>query len=91
MNGRLVGIGYVDALSEGLSAIYFFYDPDERHRSLGTFNVLTILDHARRLGIPYLYLGYFVEGCQSLEYKANFKPNQVIGPEGMWRDFRTFG
>jgi len=75
---RLVAVGYVDALPKGLSAIYFFYDPDERHRSLGTFNVLSIIDAARRRGLPHAYLGYYVEGCRSLEYKARFRPNEVL-------------
>ncbi len=86
---RLIGVGYVDQLPGAMSAIYFFYEPEERHRSLGTFNVLRILDEAARCGIPYLYLGYFVEGCRSLEYKANFTPNQVIGRDGRWRGFRS--
>ena len=85
---RLIGVGYVDHLPGALSAIYFFYDPEERQRSLGTFNVLSILAEAAKAGIPYLYLGYYVAGCPSLEYKANFHPNQVIGPEGEWVAFR---
>ena len=86
---KLVGVGYVDELSDSMSAIYFFYDPDERQRSLGTFNVLRILAEAAQRGISHLYLGYFVDGCQSLEYKANFIPNQVMGPDGAWVDFRV--
>lgn len=86
---RLIGVGYVDRLPQALSAIYFYYDPDERERSLGTFNVMRILQEARRTNIPHLYLGYFVEGCASLQYKANFEPNQVLGPDGDWIDFRT--
>jgi leucyl-tRNA---protein transferase len=85
---RLVGVGYVDDLPGAFSAIYFFYDPTERHRSLGTWNVLSILETARQLGIPHVYLGYYVEGCPSLEYKANFVPNQIRLPDGSWRDFR---
>ena len=72
----------------GLSAIYFFYDPDERQRSLGTWNVLCLIDEVKRRGLPYLYLGYHVAGCRSLEYKANFRPNQVRGDDGVWRNFR---
>jgi arginine-tRNA-protein transferase len=86
---RLLGVGYADRLPGAMSAIYFFYDPDERHRSLGTFNVLSILDLSRRLGLPYVYLGYFVEGCGSLQYKANFTPNQVARADGTWSDFRS--
>jgi leucyl-tRNA---protein transferase len=85
--GRLVGVGYVDVLPMSLSAIYFFYDPDQCRRSLGTYNVLCLLDACAARLRPYLYLGYYVEGCRSLEYKANFKPNQVRHSDGQWRDF----
>jgi len=84
---RLVAVGYVDALPDGLSAIYFFYDPDERHRSLGTFNVLSIVDAARQRGLSWVYLGYYVEGCGSVEYKGRFRPNEVLRPDGTWRAF----
>ena len=63
---RLVGVGYVDALPQGLSAIYFFYEPDERGRSLGTYNVLRILAGAATRQLPHVYLGYYVAGCRSL-------------------------
>jgi arginine-tRNA-protein transferase len=82
---RLIGVGYVDRLPGALSAIYFFHDPDERRRSLGTFNVLAILEAARAQRIPYVYLGYYVEGCRSLEYKARFKANEVLAPDGTWQ------
>jgi arginine-tRNA-protein transferase len=98
LGNRLVGVGYVDYLpipppetpepSTGLSAIYFFYDPDERDRSLGTWNVLCLIDEARRRGLPYVYLGYHVEGCSSMSYKTRFVPNQIRHGDGVWRDFR---
>jgi leucyl-tRNA---protein transferase len=88
LDKQLIGVGYVDRLAEGLSAIYFFYDPDLRKRSLGTFNVLSLLTESLARRLPHLYLGYYVEGCRSLEYKATFKPNQALGPNGVWRDFR---
>jgi arginyl-tRNA--protein-N-Asp/Glu arginylyltransferase len=84
LGDRLIGVGYVDALPEGLSAIYFYYDPAERHRSLGTYNVLSILASARERGLPHVYLGYYVEGCRSLEYKARFRPNEVLDGRGTW-------
>ena len=84
---RLVGVGYVDRLPAGLSAIYFFYDPDERDRSLGTFNVLSAIRNAKESKLPYVYLGYYVEGCRSLEYKGRFRPNEVLGPNGEWVPF----
>jgi len=85
---RLVGVGYVDALPEGLSAIYFFYDPDERDRSLGTYNVLSVIRAAADRRLAHVYLGYYVRGCRSLEYKARFRPNEVLGDGGDWRPFR---
>lgn len=84
IGNRLVGVGYVDALPEGLSAIYFFHDPSERRRSLGTFNVLALVASARQRRQPYVYLGYYVKGCRSLEYKARFRPNEVLQPDGSW-------
>jgi arginine-tRNA-protein transferase len=88
LEDRLVGVGYVDELPESLSAIYFFYDPAERQRSLGTWNVLKIIEYARAHGQAHIYLGYYVKGCRSLEYKANFRPNEMLGPDGHWHVFR---
>jgi arginine-tRNA-protein transferase len=99
LGDRLVGVGYVDHLPDhaaagspcdagGLSAIYFFYEPAERDRSLGTWNVLRLIEEAARRGLPYVYLGYYVAGCPSMEYKPRFSPNQVRGPDGTWRDFQ---
>jgi leucyl-tRNA---protein transferase len=104
LGDRLVGVGYVDHLppvgprkavpaglpaQAGLSAIYFFYDPDQRPRSLGTWNVLSLIDEAARRRLPYVYLGYYVEGCPSMSYKPRFAPNQVRDADGVWRDFCT--
>ena len=86
---RLVGVGYVDVLPAGLSAIYFFYDPEQRDRSLGTFNVLKIIESAAARRLPHVYLGYFVAGCRSMAYKVRFVPNQLLGTDGEWRDHLT--
>ena len=85
LSDRLVGVSYVDDLPGGLSAIYSFYDPDERDRSLGTWNVLSILAVAASQRIPHVYLGYYVAGCPSMEYKARFRPNEVLESDGRWR------
>jgi arginine-tRNA-protein transferase len=85
LGDKLIGVGYVDHLPAGYSAIYFFYDPEQRERSLGTYNVLSILREAAKRGLPYVYLGYYVEGCRSLEYKGRFRPHEVIHPDGQWR------
>jgi arginine-tRNA-protein transferase len=95
LNNRLVGVGYVDHLPAagradgGLSAIYFYYDPAERDRSLGTWNVLCLIDEAVRRGLAHVYLGYYVPGCLSMSYKPRFVPNQIRGTDGVWRDFRV--
>jgi arginine-tRNA-protein transferase len=89
--GRLIGVGYVDRLPQALSAIYFYYDPDERQRSLGTYNVLSLIERARMLGVPHAYLGYYVENCRSLAYKAAFQPNEVLGRDGSWIPFKRRG
>jgi arginine-tRNA-protein transferase len=106
LDGRLVGVGYVDVMpknllpsplageglgargSGGLSAIYFFYDPEERPRSLGIYNVLCVIEETRRRKLPFAYLGYYVEGSSGMEYKTRFTPNQLRGADGEWRDFR---
>jgi arginine-tRNA-protein transferase len=99
LNGQLIGVGYVDVLPAspkgskeavgGLSAIYFFYDPRQRERSLGTWNILCLIEEAARRQLPFVYLGYYVEGCVSMSYKTRFVPNQIRGPEGGWRTFRA--
>ncbi len=87
LDRKLVGVGYVDSLPGGMSAIYFFYDPEYRQRSLGTWNVVRLLEECALRKIPYLYLGYHVSQCNSLSYKANFAPNQLLDASGEWRDF----
>jgi leucyl-tRNA---protein transferase len=89
LEDRLVGVGYVDAVPEALSAIYFYWDPSERSRSLGTFHVLSIIAAARERELAHVYLGYYVEGCRSLEYKARFRPNEVLRPDSTWKPFIT--
>jgi leucyl-tRNA---protein transferase len=84
---HLVAVGYVDDLPASHSAIYFYYDPEQRDRSLGTFNVLNILERARQAGKEFVYLGYYVQGCPSMEYKPRFRPNQLRGTDGQWQDF----
>ena len=88
-DGQLVGVGYVDVIPSGLSAIYFFHDPEYKNRSLGTLNVMRVLEEAARRGMTHAYLGYFVDGCPSLAYKANFGPNEALGEGGAWAAFKS--
>ncbi len=75
---ELVGIAIVDATPKALSAVYTFYDPNHRGLSLGTYSILTQIDQARRAGRPFVYLGYRVLGCASSEYKARFRPHELM-------------
>jgi arginine-tRNA-protein transferase len=82
---HLVAIGYVDNLPGALSAIYCFYDPEFRSYSLGTWNVLSILGEARSRGLGHVYLGYYVAGCSSMEYKIRFRPHELRLADGGWQ------
>jgi len=75
---KLVGVGIVDETPRMLSAAYFYYDPDYAKLSLGTANVLGLVEDARKKGKPHVYLGYRVRGCASLAYKETFGPHEVL-------------
>ena len=83
--GPLFGVALTDRLSDGLSMVYSFYDPDRVERGLGTFMVLDHIRRARALGLPYVYLGYWVEGSRKMGYKARFQPQEHLGPRGWER------
>ncbi|MBZ0185048.1 MAG: arginyltransferase [Candidatus Obscuribacterales bacterium] len=84
LDGRLIGVCYADPLPLGLSAVYSFYDPGFKPRSLGTWMILSLIDYAKSLSMPYVYLGYFVEGCRSMTYKKNFLPHEVQSSDATW-------
>lgn len=89
LDGNLVGVGMVDRLPRSLSAVYFFSEPGEQNRGLGTWNVLSLIERACVLGLPFVYLGYHVPDCRSLAYKSNFVPNQRRLPTGEWQVYRS--
>lgn len=88
--GRLIASVLIDILGDGISMIYSFYDPDEAERSLGTFMILDNIARVRRLGLPYLYLGYWVRGSRKMDYKARFLPQERLTAEG-WTLHRNNG
>jgi len=85
--GKLIGACLTDQQADGLSMIYSFFDAaSETRPGLGTF---IILDHIRRAasaGLPYVYLGYWIEGSQRMAYKTNFRPIERLTPSG-WEAF----
>ncbi len=80
--GALIAVCLTDILADGLSMVYSFYEPEEHHRSLGTFMILDHIERARRLGLPHVYLGYWVEGSKKMAYKARFLPQERLGMSG---------
>ena len=78
----LLGACLTDLLADGLSMVYSFYAPDEQRRSLGTYMILDHIERARRLGLPHVYLGYWVEGSRKMAYKARFLPQERLGMNG---------
>lgn len=88
LNDELFGIMYVDQLPEGLSGVYYYYRAEMNKLSPGTFMILSMIERAQKLGLPYVHLGYFVDGCKSMEYKARFVPNEILDENGNWTPFR---
>ncbi len=76
--GKLIAIGICDETPRAWSAVYCFYDPAYNRLSMGTTNVLTMIDIAQAQGKPHVYLGYQVNACASLKYKASFYPQEVL-------------
>ncbi|MFG1419610.1 arginyltransferase [Xanthobacter sp. V0B-10] len=83
--GDLMAVALTDVLSDGLSMVYSFYNPQVPHRSLGTFLILDHVTRAKELGLPYVYLGYWVQGSHKMDYKRRFLPQERLSPSGWER------
>jgi leucyl-tRNA---protein transferase len=83
--GDLVAVTLTDLLTDGLSMVYSFFDPDIQRRSLGVFAILDHVRQARAVRLPYVYLGYWVEGSPKMDYKAQFRPMEVLRSLGWTR------
>ena len=77
INGSLVAVAVTDIVSNGISAVYSFFDPDMKKHSLGTYCILKQIEYARMLGMDYIYLGYWIKNHPKMHYKSNFKPLQL--------------
>jgi arginine-tRNA-protein transferase len=90
---KLIGVDLIDVIKDGISSIYFFYDPDYARLSLGTYSLLYQIELAKILELEWIYLGYWVDGCKAFDYKTNFQPQQIldgfpdIEDEALWSDW----
>lgn len=71
---KLISVAVFDELPQGLSAVYTFFDAEHEKRGLGTLAILHLIHRTKELGLPYLYLGYWIEESRKMNYKVNFKP-----------------
>lgn len=84
---RLVAVAVFDRLEQGLSAVYTFYEPELEDRGLGTRMILEEITLTQRIGLPWLYLGYWIRDSGKMRYKTNFRPVQLL-VNGNWVDLR---
>lgn len=75
--GALIALAVVDELQDGMSAIYTFFEPQADKRSLGSYAILWQIEKTRELGLDYLYLGYWIRGCQKMAYKSDYRPLEL--------------
>lgn len=80
---RLLAVAVTDRLSSGLSAVYTFWDPVESHRGLGVFAILSQIEAVRQEGLPYLYLGYWIDHHPKMHYKIHYRPIELFR-DGRW-------
>ncbi len=89
VSGRLLAVGICDVSVRSLSSVYFYFDPGELRRGLGTFGAMCEIAAAQRMGIGHYYLGYWVPGCRAMQYKQSFRPFELLDGDGVWRSPRA--
>ncbi len=82
---RLLAVGICDVVPEALSSVYFYFDPNDAARGLGTFGAIWEIRYAIQERMKYYYLGYWVEACREMRYKSFFRPNEILCPDQVWR------
>ncbi|RFC65122.1 arginyltransferase [Fulvimarina endophytica] len=83
--GELLAVALSDVMADGMSMVYSFFEPGASERSLGTFMILDHIERTLRKGLPFLYLGYWVEGSDKMDYKIRFRPQEHLLPKGWER------
>ncbi len=87
--GELMAVGICDAGPRVLSSVYFYYCPNQPRRSLGIYGALAELNYCRQTSLAFYYLGFHVEGCDAMAYKTDFRPYELLGTDGVWRQAAT--
>jgi len=77
-DNKLIGVDLIDILEDGISSIYFYYDHEYSRLSLGTYSLLYQIELAKKLGLRWIYLGYWVDGCKAFKYKTNFQKQEIL-------------
>jgi arginine-tRNA-protein transferase len=90
LDGRLLAVAVTDVVDDALSAVYTFFDPQLPQRSLGVVAILTQIELARREGLPWLYLGYWIGNCRKMAYKARYRPLELLHG-GRWQRYTPGG
>ena len=80
---KLLAVAVIDVMQSGLSAVYTYFDPSETRRSLGAYVILWQIRHAADLGLPFVYLGYWIKACRKMQYKIDYRPLQLL-INGRW-------
>jgi arginyl-tRNA--protein-N-Asp/Glu arginylyltransferase len=86
--GKLLMVSLIDSTAQGLSAVYTFYEPSSEYSGLGTYGILWQVSVAQRLQLPYIYLGYWIEGSDKMAYKAKFAATQFL-LNGVWQERKS--
>jgi arginine-tRNA-protein transferase len=84
LEGGLLAVALADLEPAALSAVYCYFEPTASPRSLGVFNVLSLIEECRRRELPHLYLGYYVRSCRKMDYKVAYRPNEILDVQGRW-------
>mgnify|MGYP001383613327 FL=1 len=83
-SSAIIGASLTDIIEDGLSMVYSFYEPEFKELSLGKYMILDHINLAKEMNLPYLYLGYWVEGSEKMQYKSQYEPLEVF-VDGKWQ------
>ncbi len=80
--GELIAVALSDRMADGYSMVYSYFKPELADRSLGTYMILDHIERAHLAGLEHVYLGYWIAGSRKMAYKARFRPQEHLGPDG---------